>query len=152
MKGVEPRRGLVACLSGEALRKGRWHVGQSEKEGAPRRISCWVWGSRMTIASLWRLEEALSVSTSLTLRFANWAGSQKEPWEVQSTHRTISRLSRDEYGTSDMRSSGTEKKAKKHFEAGGFTSPRHDIFVKGSSGGGVYCGGMENAKGRRCLP
>ena len=43
MKGVEPRRGLVACLSGEELRKGRWHVGQSEKEGvAPRRISCWV--------------------------------------------------------------------------------------------------------------
>lgn len=33
------------CLSGDGDRKGRWHVGQSEKEGdgvAPRRMSCRV--------------------------------------------------------------------------------------------------------------
>jgi len=30
MNGAEPRRGVLVCRSGEGLRKGRWHVGQSE--------------------------------------------------------------------------------------------------------------------------
>ncbi|MAD86885.1 MAG: hypothetical protein CL912_28350 [Deltaproteobacteria bacterium] len=50
------------CLSGDEARNDRWHVGHSdEKEGdeegdAPRRINCLVCGSRMTMASSWRLE------------------------------------------------------------------------------------------------
>lgn len=44
--------------SGDELRNGRLHVGHSEKlvlasaGAAPRKISCWVSGSRITIASL----------------------------------------------------------------------------------------------------
>lgn len=64
MKGVL-RCGRCGELdrSGEGLRKGRWHVGHSEPElgvDTPRSMSCCVWGSRTTIASLCRLDMHIS--------------------------------------------------------------------------------------------
>lgn len=59
----------------------------------PLRMSCCVWGSRRTTASLCRLDKAVLASFSVAPELDR---------TIERTYSTISRLSRDEYGTRDM--------------------------------------------------